>query len=405
MKKIKLEENETIKCSNKVILLDQPVYVSFSLKENGIFLPSIKKGDYVYQEEKIAIKKGNHFPIFSSVSGIVEFVDTNRIVIHNDFKNRVREHKIVEYSLNTYTKLEVSSLLFQLGIINSLDEEEPYKLLSKSVNKTLIINALQQEAYIYLQTFLLKIERKELIELIEAFLEIYNFEEVLIVVPRNQNLLLEEWNLCIRDSRIKMIEIEEYYSLSNTKELIRTIKRKSYRNNLIENGIIVFNVSTMLAIYGALKYRRPQIKATVQFTGNMWKNNCYMEVRIGTSLQEAIEQLNYKRTKEVLLLNGGIVNGKVININDCVIDAKTLVVTAWKVTKETVQESCIKCGKCSKVCPVNLHPSLIMEAIIKKRNLRRFEIQRCIDCGLCNYVCPSNIDIYKNLKEAKEKIL
>ena len=202
-----------------------------------------------------------------------------------------------------------------------------------------------------------------------------------------------------------MIEIEEYYSLSNTKELIRTIKRKSYRNNLIENGIIVFNVSTMLAIYGALKYRRPQIKATVQFTGNMWKNNCYMEVRIGTSLQEAIEQLNYKRTKEVLLLNGGIVNGKVININDCVIDAKTLVVTAWKVTKETVQESCIKCGKCSKVCPVNLHPSLIMEAIIKKRNLRRFEIQRCIDCGLCNYVCPSNIDIYKNLKEAKEKIL
>ncbi len=405
MKKIKLEENETIKCSNKVILLDQPVYVSFSLKENGIFLPSIKKGDYVYQEEKIAIKKGNHFPIFSSVSGIVEFVDTNRIIIHNDFKNRVREHKIVEYSLNTYTKLEVSSLLFQLGIINSLDEEEPYKLLSKSVNKTLIINALQQEAYIYLQTFLLKIERKELIELIEAFLEIYNFEEVLIVVPRNQNLLLEEWNLCIRDSRIKMIEIEEYYSLSNTKELIRTIKRKSYRNNLIENGIIVFNVSTMLAIYGALKYRRPQIKATVQFTGNMWKNNCYMEVRIGTSLQEAIEQLNYKRTKEVLLLNGGIVNGKVININDCVIDAKTLVVTAWKVTKETVQESCIKCGKCSKVCPVNLHPSLIMEAIIKKRNLRRFEIQRCIDCGLCNYVCPSNIDIYKNLKEAKEKIL
>ena len=119
MKKIKLEENETIKCSNKVILLDQPVYVSFSLKENGIFLPSIKKGDYVYQEEKIAIKKGNHFPIFSSVSGIVEFVDTNRIIIHNDFKNRVREHKIVEYSLNTYTKLEVSSLLFQLGIINS----------------------------------------------------------------------------------------------------------------------------------------------------------------------------------------------------------------------------------------------------------------------------------------------
>lgn len=405
MKKIKLEENENIKCSNKVILLDNPTYVSFSLKANGIYLPTIKKGDYVYQEEKIAIKKGNHFPIFSSVSGIVEAVDTNKIIIRNDFKNRVREHNIIEYSLSSYTKLEISNILFQLGIMNSLDEKEPYEVLGKVVNKTLIINALQQDTYIYLQTFLLKIERKELLELIEAFLEIYNFEEVLIVVPKNQELLLEEWKSCIRDSKIKMIGMEEYYSLSNTRELIRAIKRVTYKKESIENGITVFNVSTMLAIYGALKYRRPQIKTTIQFTGNMWKNNCYMEVRIGTPLKEAIEQLSYKRARDILLLKGGIVSGKVININDYIIDAKTLVFTAWKVTKEVKQDSCTRCGKCSKVCPVNLHPVLIMEATMKKKNLRRFELQRCIDCGLCSYVCPSNIDIYKNIKKEKEKLL
>lgn len=405
MKKIKLEENENIECSNKVILLDNPIYVSFSLTENGIYLPSIKKGDYVYQEEKIAIKKGNHFPIFSSISGIVESVDTNKIVIRNDFKNRVREHNIVEYSLNSYTKLEMSDTLFQLGVMNSLNEEEPYEMLGKGVNKTLIINALQQEAYIYLQTFLLKIERKELLELMEAFLEIYNFEEILIVVPKDQELLLEEWKVCIQDSKIKMIEVEEYIALSNTRELVRAIKKRTYKDSPIECGIIIFNVSTMLAIYGALKYRRPQIKTTIQFTGNMWKNNCYMEVRIGTSLQEAIEQLSYKRAKDVLLLKGGIVSGKVINIKNYVIDAKTLVFTAWKVTKEAKQESCIRCGKCSKVCPMNLHPVLIMEALSKKRNLKRFKLERCIDCGLCSYVCPSNIDIYKNLKEAKEKVL
>ncbi|MCI8545064.1 MAG: 4Fe-4S dicluster domain-containing protein [Bacilli bacterium] len=405
MKKIKLEENENIECSNKVILLDNPTYVSFSLNANGIYLPSIKKGDYVYQEEKIAIKKGNHFPIFSSVSGIVEVVDANKILIRNDFKNRVREHNIVEHSLNTYTKSEISNILFQLGIMNSLDEEEPYKILSEAVNKTLIINALQQEAYIYLQTFLLKIERKELLELMEAFLEIYNFEEILIVVPKNQELLLEEWKLCIKDSNIKMVEIEEYYSLSKTRELVRAIKKVTYKKTPAESGIIVFNVSTMLAIYGALKYRRPQIKTMIQFTGNMWKNNCYMEVRIGTSLQEAIEQLSYKRAKDILLLKGGIVSGNSININDFVIDTKALVFTAWKVTNETKQESCTRCGKCSQACPMSLHPVLIMEAISKKRNLSRFELQRCIDCGVCNYVCPSNIDIYKRLKEAKENLL
>ncbi|MCI9233916.1 MAG: 4Fe-4S dicluster domain-containing protein [Bacilli bacterium] len=405
MRKIRLEEKENIKCSNKVILLDKPCYTFFSLKENGDFLPFVKKGDYVYQEEKIAFKKGDHFPIFSSISGVVESVDVDRIIIHNDFKNRVREHNIVEYSLNKYTKAEISDTLFHLGVVNGgRNEKEPYEILSKAIiHKTLIINALQQEAYVYLQTFLLKIERKELLELIEAFIEIYNFEEVLIIIPKNQELLLEEWKTCIKDTRIKMIELEEYYALSNTKELVRAVKRTTFKNDPIEKGIIIFNVSTMLAIYGALKYRRPQIKTMIQFTGNMWKNNCYMEVRIGTSLQEAMAQLSFKRAKEVLLLEGGIVDGKIIVMEDYIVDAKTLVLTAWKVTKEVKQESCIRCGKCIKACPMNLHPVLIMEAISKKKNLNRFGLERCIDCGLCNYVCPSNIDIYKKLKEAKEK--
>lgn len=52
MKKIKLEENENIECSNKVILLDNPIYVSFSLTENGIYLPSIKRGIMYIKKKK-----------------------------------------------------------------------------------------------------------------------------------------------------------------------------------------------------------------------------------------------------------------------------------------------------------------------------------------------------------------
>lgn len=405
MKKIKLEEKENVVCSNKIILLDKPSYVYFSLINNGIYLPLIKKGDYVYQEEKIAIQKGSHFPLFSSISGIVETVDAEKIVIRNDFKNRVREHKIEDYLLTSYTKEEVSNTLFQLGIQNSITKEKaPYDILFKTViYKTLIINALQQEAYLYLQTFLLKMERKELLELIEAFIEIYNFEEVLIVVPRSQKLLLDEWEICIKDTKIKMIEKEEYYALSNTKELVKAIKKTTFKKESIEKGIIVFNVSTMLAIYNALKYRRPQIKIIAQFTGNMWKNNCYMELRIGTLLKEAIQQLEYKRAKEVLLLQGGIVDGNIINIDNAIITAQNPIFTAWKVTKKVAEESCIRCGKCMKVCPMNLSPVLIMDAMSKKKQINRFELERCIECGLCSYVCPSNINVYETLKVAKEK--
>ena len=240
--------------------------------------------------------------------------------------------------------------------------------------------------------------------MIELFIDVYNFEEVFIVIPKQKNLLLEEWKECIKDSRIKMIEMDEYYALSNTKELVKTVKKVIFKKTPTEKGIIVFNVSTMLAIYRALKYQRPQITTTAQFTGNMWKNNCYMEVRLGTSLKEAIEALQFKRAKEVLLLQGGMVEGKVVDPEDFIITAKMPIYTAWKVTKETKQESCIRCGKCIKTCPMNLHPVLILDAIQKKKNLTRFELERCTECGLCSYVCPSNIPVHEIVKMGKQEL-
>lgn len=405
MKKIKLEEQKNIVCSNKVILLDEPTTVYYLL-ENHTYLPMVKKGDYVYQEEQIAFRKKDHFPLFASISGIVESVDFEKITIHNDFKNRVRKHNLIEHVVSSYTKEQIPELLFQLGIMNTKEnEKEPYQIFSSlSVCKTLIVSALQQEAYLYLESFLLKIERKQILELIEAFIDIYNFKEVLIVVPKHQELLIEEWQKCIKDYKIKIVELEEYYALSNYKALVKTVKKVVFQNDSTEKGIVVLNISTILAIYGALKYQRPQIKTFVQFTGNMWKNNCYMEVRIGTPLKEAIQKLDFKRAKEVLLLQGGIISGHIVSIQDWAIIAKTPVYTAWKVTTESRQESCIRCGKCIKVCPMHLHPVLIMDAVSKNRKLNQFHLKDCIECGLCSYICPSYIEVHEFVKKAKERI-
>ena len=62
---------------------------------------------------------------------------------------------------------------------------------------------------------------------------------------------------------------------------------------------------------------------------------------------------------------------------------------------------CIKCGKCSEVCPVNLIPSLIIKS---KDNALKYNINKCTKCGLCSYVCPAKIEIKDIIKKMKEEI-
>lgn len=403
MMKMKIEEPKKVENPNNIILFDQPHKIYISLKDN--FLPIIKKGDYVYQEEKIAIRKKDHFPLFSTISGIVTHIDTNGITIKNDFKNRVRTYEIKEYDLKEYTKEEISKQLFELGIRNIGEKEkDPYqKLKPDQIYKTLIINALKQEPYIDLESFQLKMERKQLLEILEVFIETYNFMEVLIIIPNNQKLLLEEWKQCEKDSKIKLIEMEEYYALGHTKKLIEELKKIYYKKEPMEKGIIVFNVSTLCAIYQALKYKRPQTKMLVQFTGDMWKKNSYIEVRIGAYLKEVLNKLEFKRSKEVLLLQGGLLQGVPKTPENTIISVDTKTFSAWKNITEKETHTCIRCGKCIEVCPMNLSPVLIMDAILKQKNLKRFSIEQCINCKLCSLVCPSMIPIDHYIKTAKEE--
>ena len=91
--------------------------------------------------------------------------------------------------------------------------------------------------------------------------------------------------------------------------------------------------------------------------------------------------------------------GKAIGKDDLIItkDLTTVLVLKSDNQKESV---CIKCGKCSEVCPVNLMPSLIIQYKDKTKNLK---IDECIECGLCSYVCPAKIEVREHIREIKEQ--
>ena len=68
--------------------------------------------------------------------------------------------------------------------------------------------------------------------------------------------------------------------------------------------------------------------------------------------------------------------------------------------KEEISKQCIKCGKCSEVCPVDLMPVMIID---NKEKAQKLKVDKCIECGLCSYVCPAKIEVREIIKSIKEQ--
>ncbi len=67
------------------------------------------------------------------------------------------------------------------------------------------------------------------------------------------------------------------------------------------------------------------------------------------------------------------------------------------------ERSCINCGTCAKVCPVDIFPSFLMKAIYADEIEEALALGMldCAECGLCTHVCPSKIELGDIIKNAK----
>ena len=81
-----------------------------------------------------------------------------------------------------------------------------------------------------------------------------------------------------------------------------------------------------------------------------------------------------------------------------------------KELKEELNEcrakSCISCGKCVEVCPMNLTPLMFAQYGRKEmwQEMERYNLMDCIECGSCAFICPSKRPLTEAIKIGKAKI-
>lgn len=377
----------------------------------------VQKGDYVYKGSIVARRK-NPFkiPLLSSVSGTVigfeEHLCYNGeivkcIKIENDFKEATINSSKND-KLNTYSKKEFIEIIKECGIVGMGGSGFPTfaKYDTKKKINTLIIDAVESEPYVTADYAVASNYIEEILETIDAILEINNIEKCYIAVKKSNHELVNIINSHIGTYlKVKIFLVDDSYASGWERMLVSKITKEEYKIHPGEIGVIVNNISTIYAIYEALKYNRGLTERIVTFTGDMLKVPQNIIVKVGTPVRDVIDAIEgYKRNKDITFIAGGPMMGTSLSSDDLMVTPNLNCVLIIKKSKDEESLPCIRCGKCVEVCPAKLSPVLIKENLKSAEKLQKLQVEKCIECGLCSYVCPSNLNMRECVKLAKSKV-
>ncbi|MBS7020786.1 MAG: RnfABCDGE type electron transport complex subunit C [Firmicutes bacterium] len=403
--------------------------ISFYTKPKYVYIPLVsgrdkdvtllvKKGDHVSIGSIIGKRKGNKIPIHSSVSGtVVEYVKKpylngeiiKCVKIENDFKEEYIEKEPVIDKVSALSKEEFLETILDKGIVGLGGSGFPtyIKYNTDKKIKTLIVNAVECEPYITADDILFKENTEEILEAVDAIMEINHIDEAIIAVKKTNTELIHIINNFIGTYlNIKLKAVDDIYPMGWERTLVRQTCHTSYKMIPLEKGIVVSNVSTVYAMYRALKYHEFIDTRIVTFTGEMLEKPCNVRVKIGTEVKEVIKSLGgYKEGNELLFIAGGPMMGTALPSDELVVTPDLNCVLVKDVINDCKGMTCMRCGKCIEVCPAKLSPVLIAEAVRKDNvdKIRKLEVERCCECGLCTYICPSKIDVRNTMVFAKQK--
>ena len=400
---------------NKKIVDDIPiqiVYIPLSNKLGLKYDECVKVGDRVCIGSILGKSKISDTKLLSSVSGTVvgfdeKYISNNTlskcVVIENDFKEKYLNKLGKKNDITKYSKDEFIYMLKENGVIGMSGNGFPTYIKYDNNNdiKYLIINGVECEAFVSSDSAVMYNSPEEILECIDAILEIMHIDKAYIAINEKNEMVIKKMLRYINTyPNIKIYPVIDAYPAGYERYLVKEILNLGYDRLPLEVGALVENVSTIKAIYDVLKYHKPLSERIVTIAGDGVKNPANYLLKIGTNLSEVILKTELsKKVDNPVLIAGGALMGTSIKSDEFIItpDVNCIIINASK--SEEIMP-CIKCGKCSEVCPMNLIPSLIIENSAVKKDLM---INKCIGCGLCSYVCPSKIEVRDLIKEIKEK--
>lgn len=414
--------------SKKIRVMPAPEMVTIPLSQHiGVqCVPCVKVGDIVDKGQTIGIvEKGLGCPVHASISGkiaaIEEKINTNgarvsHIVIENDGEDRMSSE--IEPYNKTFEEMTFEAVVEvtrRAGISGMGGATFPtYAKIQSARGKVdrLIINCAECEPYITANHRLLLEDNEAVIGGVKILLKAFELGNAEIAIEDNKSDAIKIIENAVADTDLISVKVlKTKYPQGDERQIIYALTGREIPAGKLpaDVGCVVFNAETCAAIYRAFAYGSPLISRIVTVAGDCVKDPCSVLAPIGTPYSALIDFCGGLKREPKTVISGGPMMGIAqwdINAPVTKGTSAILVFSQKAKPKQKRAPACIRCGRCVKVCQMNLLPSyLALFASEGKYDMcEKYDVMSCVECGGCSYICPGNVPITQLNRISKAKI-
>ena len=243
-----------------------------------------------------------------------------------------------------------------------------------------------------------------------------NAEGVICIEDNKPDAIAAMQKAAAEKSRISVMPLQTKYPQGGEHSLIQVVVGADYPVSKLpaDMGCIVDNVGTLYAVWRAVGFHEPLFSHCFTLTGEAIRNPGNYIVRDGTSLQEIIDASGGLKDGVTLkkALAGGPMMGFAISDLSAPVqkttNGLTLLCEDGAELAMKKQTACLRCGRCTTVCPTGLLPELMADAAAKgdyERYEKKLYGLECVSCGSCSYICPAKRPLTETFKTVKAEIM
>ena len=387
----------------------------------------VKRGDKVKAGQLIGkgeafISANLHSPVSGTVAKLDNVVDASgfrrpAIIVNvegDEWLDDIDTSDELRTSLD-FTPEEIIQKVKDAGIVGMGGATFPthVKLMVPQGKKAefLIINGVECEPYLTADHRLMLEKGDEIMVGIQLLMKALKVEKAIIGIENNKpDAIAHMTQLAKSYSGISVQALQVKYPQGGEKQLIKALTNREVPSAKlpIEVGCVVQNVGTAFAVYEAVEKNKPLVERVITVTGKAVRKPSNFKVRIGTPIKHLIHAAEGMPENTGKIIGGGPMMGKALFSEEVPVvkGSSGILLIPEDESHRPVESPCIRCSKCTQVCPMGLEPYLLS----RYARIGRFEkveeerVMDCIECGSCQYTCPANIPLLDYLRLGKNKV-
>lgn len=314
---------------------------------------------------------------------------------------------------------ELCSIVKEAGIVGAGGAGFPTHVKLDAKAEYVIINGAECEPLLRVDQQLMATQSRKILDGLKLVKDHVGAKYAVVALKEKYKKAIKSFESIIGEYEgMSLHKLQNFYPAGDEQIIVYEVTGKIVPEGGIplNVGTIVSNVETIVNIHDAYYNLTPVTEKYVTVTGNV-RSPQTLKLPIGLSIEEAINLAGGTRLEDYVVINGGPMMGKIIDIKNPITKTtkglivlprdhslvKSLTKDINKMLKEA-KAACMHCSHCSEVCPRNLighriYPDKMMRLSsygdLCDQNVTPVNAFLCCECRLCEYACIMDLQPWK----------